>query len=739
MNRTLFIILLLLTLLSSGKGGAVAMSLPDGMPQGQWQLLNDTIDEEALQAMRDTTQMSRRNLAKDSKAINLQDYILNDTYTPTHHSFAKAWYEHLYIGGSLGIEQLVPQVDDYSYRFFSNVSLSVGKQINRTNSIRLGIGYGWGYEKTNSAYLNRVSAKLDYLYNLSTHFQGYNPARPMEISLLAGLGMNYSHLSANSKTFSPEAHIGLQLKCYTGPLGTINIEPYVGIASDKIDISENRNWRGYDAFYGINLNYSFFLEDNLSDEARLKILQARLADDRMINAYTMEKWRTPWFLEYSMGMAMTHSSYLDFSETLGNQTSVAVGRWLSPVIGYRLMLNARATKWLEQTSKESEDITASYSNFYANLNLEALVNPFGFFKNFKWNSPYGAYLTFGYGMGLLRKYNPNGVKNVRSEAYNIGLHLWGSVTDNMQVFLEPRFGRNIYNGQDATGRGATSFMGDNTFSLNAGITMLIRSEKYKNPSEMDDTQNYTYRDVKGFRVGVDFGPLILQKEYAYFKTNGMSYSMRPYMEYRFNHLHSVRATGDFIHLNKMALSEDATLIQSSSSHILASLDYEISLTNLLAGRLVNRRLEVEGFIGPTVAFALKKNAGKQNYNSNLPSIGAKGTGSSYNKSIYAGGNVGLKISYHIWKGIFAVLTPTIYLLSDYPSYPGFSTVGMSRLHFTQTLNLGVQYKIGHLSLNKEVKRRRQRESDARWKARQIEKMEKEEAKQEEKRAKRNRH
>lgn len=51
-------------------------------------LLNDTIDEEDLQAMRDTMQMSRRNLAKEGNALNLQDYVVKDTYTPTHHSFS---------------------------------------------------------------------------------------------------------------------------------------------------------------------------------------------------------------------------------------------------------------------------------------------------------------------------------------------------------------------------------------------------------------------------------------------------------------------------------------------------------------------------------------------------------------------------------------------------------------------------------------------------------------------------
>lgn len=728
-----YIILIALAFLLESK--VVAAPLPDGV--ADYMLLNDTIDEEDLQAMRDTMQMSRRNLAKEGNALNLQDYVVKDTYTPTHHSFAKAWYEHIYVGGSLGIEQFVPRVDDYKYRFLSNISLYVGKQLNRTNSLRLGLGYGWGYEKTDNSYLNRITAKLDYLYNLSTHFQGYNPARPVEISLMAGAGLSFSHLSSDNHGVAPEVHAGLQFKFYTGPLGTINLEPYIGLATDKIDLSGSRNWRRYDIFYGLNLNYSFFLDDNLSDEARLKILQARLADERMINAYTLEKWRTPWFIEYSMGMAMTSSDYLDFSKTMGNQTSVAVGRWLSPAIGFRLMANSRSTKWLEEEHGDTKINTYNFNNNYISANIEALVNPFGFFRNFKWNAPYGAYLTFGYGIGLLRKHTYEGVSNIRSEAYNVGVHLWAGVTDNMQVFIEPRYGRNVYKWHEP-GSTAYDFMGDNTFSINAGITMLIRSQKYKNPAEMDDTQNYTYRNIRGFRVGVDFGALILQKEREWFTRNGvMHYSIRPWMEYRFNHLHSVRLMADFLRTNKNIMPEPPTLIRSKTTYLIISPNYQISLTNLLAGRLVGRRLEVEGFIGPSFCIPVKKDDSDRVVYRRLPSMGEWHLSKDdYEKSFTAGANLGFKISYHIWNGISATFTPTIYFLRNYPDYDGFRTLGIGGFKMMQTVSLGVQYKIGKLSRNQEVKRRHQREKDARWKQKQIELIEKQQAKQEAKRAKR---
>ena len=48
----------------------------------------DTLDEEELQALKDTVQLPRRNFAKDkTDQIDLKEYVLNDRYSPTHHTF----------------------------------------------------------------------------------------------------------------------------------------------------------------------------------------------------------------------------------------------------------------------------------------------------------------------------------------------------------------------------------------------------------------------------------------------------------------------------------------------------------------------------------------------------------------------------------------------------------------------------------------------------------------------------
>ena len=62
---------------------------------------------------------------------------------------------------------------------------------------------------------------------------------------------------------SLEGHMGLQLRFFTGPQGYANIEPYVGLATDKMDLSQNQNWRKIDVFYGVNFNYVYYIHNNL--------------------------------------------------------------------------------------------------------------------------------------------------------------------------------------------------------------------------------------------------------------------------------------------------------------------------------------------------------------------------------------------------------------------------------------------------------------------------------------------
>ncbi len=713
----------------------------------------DTLDEEELQALKDTVQLPRRNFAKDkTDQIDLKEYVLNDRYSPTHHTFDKHWYDHLYVGAGMGFEKIVPQNDDYRFKTMTQLNIHVGKQFTKHHALRLSLGGGWGYQQDKELWLARASAKLDYLFNLSTQFFGYNPARRIETSLMFGVGGNYTWMKESSKVFAPEAHFGVQLKCFTGPLGTINVEPYVGIGSDKMDLSGTRNWHGYDIFYGVNVNYSFFFVDNLSKEARLALLQSRMADDRMVNPQTLERWRTPWFVEAAIGPVTSSSDYISSGKTLGHQLTLSVGRWLSPAMGFRLSAISRSTKWNEEavnrTVVESSNYAASYNKHYISGRIEALLNPFGFFRSFKWDAPYGAYLAFGTEFGMLTQYQPNKDKTrVRSEAYGVGLHLWGKLTEDLQAFIEPRYTYNVYTIPYNNVNRRQKF-GENSFGVNIGLTMMIRSEKFHDLYEMDDTQNYTYRNVRGTRVGIAGGLSLLQKREAYYTGGGPNWNGMVFGEYRFNHLHSVRLHADFLNLSnnhvlgytvdgRSLADNNNGLFKVQNRLLIGALNYEVSLTNLCSGRLRGRKFELEGFIGPAIGYIVDQKATYAGIND----YSGKNVEAQYekNKDVMIGADAGLKLTTYLGKGFSVFFTPTIYLLNTKNELIGANTVGAGKFRLYETLNLGVQYKIGKFRLTpiKAKQRRLQRQKE--WTNKQIEKtrayQEKQQAKFDKRRAK----
>lgn len=697
----------------------------------------DTLDEVDLQTLRDTSMITRRNLAKDTKAVNALDYVLDDRYTPIDHTFENHWYDHLYIGGSYGVEQIKPQADDFKFRTMSQVNLFVGKEFDKKNSLRLSAGGGWGYQRDRNQWLARVQTRLDYLYNLSTHFNGYNPARRMELSLLAGAGANISWMHNTTTEVAPEAHFGLQFKCFTGPLGTINVEPYVGISGDQIDVSGPRNWRRYDIFYGINVNYAFFLVDNLSKEARLQLLQSRLAGERLVDPQTLEKWRTPWFVEASNGVVMSSSDAIDFSQTLGHQTSLSVGRWLSPVMGFRLSAISRSTRWKEDevtVGAASDTHTMACNSHYLSGRAEALFNPLGFAKSFRWDAPWGLYIAFGGEIGSLTKYDTNGKMRRKSESYDLGLHLWSRLSRDLQVFVEPRYTHNVYTVPYNDGASRTMH-GDNNWGIDVGLTMLIRSERYNDHTEMDETQNFIYRDIRGFRVGVAGGISLLQRKGGYFTGAGIDWNGMAVVEYRFNHLHSARLHADFLNINSIleggydelltapdgtvAIRNGGTALWKTTNHVLfTALNYQVNLTNLCSGRLHNRRFELEAFAGPAMGFRLGDSHSPASVVAVDDATHSVSPAFHDERKTLFGLDAGMKLSSHVWKGISVFLTPTVYFMGSTSGIPGGYTVGSGKMHLYETLNLGVQYKIGKLRRNPEVLRQKRKQSDAEWKARQ---------------------
>lgn len=674
----------------------------------------DTLDEVDFLQRRDTLKMTRRNVALDEGAPYYGiDYVIDDRYRVSHEHFKNSLWDQFYMGGGVGYEFLAPNTEEFSTRQLTTLNLLIGKQLTPFHSLRLSLGGTMSYKEESDFWFARGTAKLDYLYDLSTHVSGYSSARRLNVSLLAGLGANVVNTEDKSLKFVPDFHAGLQFRVFTGPRCFINIEPYAGISTDQTDIDAPRNWRHYDLAYGINLSFQYYLSDPMSAQSKLMLLNRKKDDALMVDRSTVDTWRTPWFFQATTGPAF--SRVPDRGTAMGNVTSLGVGRWFSPVLALRLSAATSSTQYRFVPAAESASATDElYHAHYDTGRIEFLFNPFGFSRNFSWDNQFGASIVLGTELGSANMHDKDGKREAYfGQSVTGGIHLWTKLTDDLQFFIEPRFSHTIYT-RVSNREGYHKRLYGNMPSIDLGLTMLIRSEKFHELDEFDDVQNFMHSYVRGFRVGMAGGLTVLHLRDADYGVASANWNAMAYLEYRFSHLHSVRLMGQFMPVKCTNYSEYGNKSFDLQHNILiGSLDYQVSLTNLLSGVLRHRWCELEAYAGPSVGCV----------------VSAAGAPSDYytDKSMKWGFNGGLKLSKHIWNGISVVAMPTIYMLRSLYT-PGANTVSLSGFRMYQTLSLGVQYKIGSLHRNATKVRMQRLKSDKRWELKQQESLRKSEMK-----------
>lgn len=674
-------------------------------------VVSDTIPEdEAAYELKnsDTSNKTRKNYATGLDAMH---YQMERRHLYYGDSIRRRWYDHVFIEGGAGLEQMVPAGDNYNFNTLTTAHIGVGKQLTRLHSARLTLNGAFGYQKDKDIFFYKYGAKLDHLFSLSSYFNGYDPARLLDISTVLGVGAQYAKLGRGGRSGSAyEAHLGLQLRFFTGPQGYINIEPYYGIASDAMDLSEYRNWRRVDMFYGANINFIYYLDNNLSRRARnMFISNSKSKSDRnYLTADSMlQSWRQPWFFEASNGLTFVSSAGLPFAETMGHEVTVAAGKWLSPVIGLRLSASTATGTWQKTTiAEEPSPYHPEYHRYYHSLyfgaRAEAMINPFGFNKNYDWDSRFGLYVVAGGGLGRMAKYQKGSHLACRTESYSAGLHLWTSLTPGLQLFVEPRYTYYSYKIPYSNVAWNRRYS-DDAYTLNMGLTVLTRGRRFR--QKVDVAEQAAAAESR-ITVGIGGGMNLMQTKGGYDAgTSSMAYNGLAYGEYRVNDIFSARlafefasfaATGmtDFIDYNMANVADGYTPVSRRGlwdhRYFLGfvSASYMANLTTLCDGYRPGRRwFELSVFAGPTCNIVFGENASLSKDERLLAGHEVR-QAEPVETGVSFGLHGGVKLVANVTPRLGVVFTPTLYLLTN-DRLPG---VEAFKLRYLETLNLGVQYK-----------------------------------------------
>jgi len=675
------------------------------------------------------------------EGMNAMDYALSRRHRAYGEEFGKSWDDHLFVQAGLGLERMVAPSDNYRFNTLSAVHVGVGKQFNRYSTARVLFQGAWGYQQGKDRLFTKFGVRLEHLYSLSSYFSGFRPSRLLDVSTIFGVGAQYSKLSFKNSLYeetlqkqiehneeigeteeaelirqsipkdqsgmSMEGHMGLQFRFFTGPQGYVNIEPYIGLATDKMDLSKNQNWRKTDVFYGINFNYIYYIHNNLSQRERKFFIKHRQEGDQVdMDSTQLQTWQQPWFIEYSNGVDFLGNSQLGAGKSLGSNISLSVGRWLSPVIGFRLTGSVHQTTWRQsfiQTSDPEETpvhgYVANMHNIYTGIRVDALFNPFGLFKNFRWDNPYGAYIVGGAEYGWVDKYQTERL-STRSEAYNIGAHLWYQLSDGLHVFVEPLFKHYVYKLPYTNVDWNKNFT-DNGFSLSVGLQVATRSHLFRHHNDEDGA----FEPLRQIRGGVAGGFYMIHTKENFEGDGGVGLNAKAFAEYHLTPIHAARASFELVNMKHSNLCEfyDTNLESTTPEQAtitrtgmwnhkfklgLISLGYQCNLSNLFCGYPSWRRFDLSVFAGPTIIMAMGDQFNLspdemlwQNHEvTEKDPLATKGG---------LGAHLGFKLRFKIIPHISAIVEPTFYMLGS-AKLPSVDFLTVKYLH---TLNVGVQYEL----------------------------------------------
>lgn len=673
----------------------------------------DDLDEEEGAAAKERPKPKDR--AKErGNVVDALDFVGEGRYKATHETFAMdttrfflpKWMYNMYVQGGLGVEVMNPPTNDYRILPMTQLQLGVGKDFSELHAARVLFHGGWGYQRDKELTLSKFGMKVDYLYNLSGYLAGYNPTRMLNLSMILGVGAQYSKMEQESG-MSLEAHFGAQLRFFTGPKTYLTIEPYVGIGGDKMDLSGNRNWRKADLFYGANLNLIYYINNNLSPQSRSRLLAARSRHNRLTldPDSLLENWQQPWFAQFSGGAAFTNSPNMDMMKTLGSELTFTIGKWLSPVVGLRGSLFSRTNVWktAEQDAIQ-ENYMPAYSldlhNWTVGGRLEAMLNPLGFLRSFYWDQPFGFYLVGGAEYGYIQKMQSQQLKCTMM-GWGGGVNLWYQMSPGLKVFLEPRFMHNEYK-IPYTNIDWYKRYSDNYLTFNVGLAVEMRDDDRYYSHVYED--EYVTDRLRQFKIGLGGGTHLLQTRRAYSGENGLGWNGMLFGEYHFDRLKSVRLGVEFVNLKRSNLTQftDYNMEQGDAdyapvkreglwdhrySFLLISPAGMVDL-NYLSMRYHPQRFRLYAFGGPTMIWVLQYKRElsaleRLKMYHEVDPIDAESVGFA------VGAHVGLKFEARITRRWSAWLVPTVYMLGG-AKMPG---IEFTKLKTLATFNLGAQFSL----------------------------------------------
>ena len=528
----------------------------------------------------------------------------------------------------------------YQHGVLKNATIFGGYHFNELHGIRL--QSEWMREKIAFPnYASQVKLKpnnyllsLDYQFNLYNYMAGYDPSCRWNVYLYGGptlaVGDGGTKLAAN-----------------VGGMVTYNLTPDVSLFYSHTIYRFNKHYYPTSLVYTRDGTYT----NNLNIGVMYSFDAFR---NFLIRDDEGNPMRRPLFLEYGIGPTFMSKTPLKGFKTTGFDSKFLVGWWANSAVGVRGGAHVTNANW-EKGSFMGDDVTLLIGTRGALFDL--LINPLGFVSHYDWNSPLGFNVFGGYEIGHAKKTIAGFVNTFEGNyhTFRVGGQLWAKLTNDLRLTFEPTF--------SAIKLSASDDNRHNQFALNVGVSMLMRSKKFRDYDESLPEEKRYNLPLQGFFVGGGFGwnNTIWRWKFSSQKGDLLKNAMA-FAGYNFSTVHGVRVQGEWMR-EKMDNNEGAGIYTEHFNNVLVSFDYQLNALNAISGFDPARRWNVYFYGGPTMLM---------------------GTG-GFKGALNIGGQVG----YSINRNLSLFYSHTVYRMpaGRYPHSQPFTKNGT----FTNNLNIGLMY------------------------------------------------
>ena len=528
----------------------------------------------------------------------------------------------------------------YQHGVLKNATIFGGYHFNELHGIRL--QSEWMREKIafpgngslTAIKPNNYLLSLDYQFNLYNYMAGYDPSCRWNVYLYGGptlaVGDGGTKLAAN-----------------VGGMVTYNLTPDVSLFYSHTIYRFNKHYYPTSLVYTRDGTYT----NNLNIGVMYSFDAFR---NFLIRDDEGNPMRRPLFLEYGIGPTFMSKTPLKGFKTTGFDSKFLVGWWANSAVGVRSGAHVTNANW-DKGSFMGDDVTLLIGTRGALFDL--LINPLGFVSHYDWNSPLGFNVFGGYEIGHAKKTSAGFVNTFEGNyhTFRVGGQLWAKLTNDLRLTFEPTF--------SAIKLSASDDNRHNQFALNVGVSMLMRSKKFRDYDETLPEEKRYNLPLQGFFVGGGFGwnNTIWRWKFSSQKGDLLKNAMA-FAGYNFSTVHGVRVQGEWMR-EKMDNNEGAGIYTEHFNNVLVSFDYQLNALNAISGFDPARRWNVYFYGGPTMLM---------------------GTG-GFKGALNIGGQVG----YSINRNLSLFYSHTVYRMPNgrYPHSQPFTKNGT----FTNNLNIGLMY------------------------------------------------